>query len=93
MAKKIQLENFEQTFDRKLTAAEAYAARPRKWVLYTLIVLIIAYAMFKPSRKGAKGGKNGSVSWSAAANRKLKPLSEYRQLDEAFDETELTSKL
>ena len=30
MAKKIQLENFEQTFDRKLTAAEAYAARPRK---------------------------------------------------------------
>ena len=58
-----------------------------------LIVLIIAYAMFKPSRKGTKGGKNGSVSWSAAANRKLKPLSEYRQLDEAFDETELTSKL
>ena len=42
MAKKIQLENFEQTFDRKLTAAEAYAARPRKWMLYTLIVLIIA---------------------------------------------------
>ena len=58
-----------------------------------LIVLIIAYAMFKPSRKGTKGGKNGSVSWSAAANRKLKPLSEYRQMDEAFDETELTSKL
>ena len=58
-----------------------------------LIVLIIAYAMFKPSRKGTKGGKNGSVSWSAAANRKLKPMSEYTQLDEAFDETELTSKL
>lgn len=41
MSKRIKLENFEQVFDRKLTAAEAYAARPRKWVLYTLIVLII----------------------------------------------------
>ena len=41
MTKKIKLENFEQTFDRKLTAAEAYAARPRYWLLYTLIVLII----------------------------------------------------
>ena len=61
-----------------------------------LIVLIIAYVMFKPSRKGTKrgkAGKNGGVSWSAAANRKLKPIADYRQLDEAFDETELTSKL
>ena len=41
MAKKIRLENFEQIYDRKLTTAEAYAARPRKWLLYTLIVLII----------------------------------------------------
>ena len=37
-----KLENFEQTFDRKLTAAEAYANRPRHWMLYTGIVLIIA---------------------------------------------------
>ena len=42
MAKKIRLENFEQIYDRKLTTAEAYAGRPRKWLLYTLIVLIIA---------------------------------------------------
>ena len=42
MATKTKLENFEQTFHRKLTAAEAYAARPRNWMLYTLIVLIIA---------------------------------------------------
>ena len=37
MSKKIKLENFEQVFDRKLTAAEAYAARPRYWLLLSLI--------------------------------------------------------
>ena len=37
-----KLENFEQTYDRKLTVAEAYANRPRHWMVYTLIVLIIA---------------------------------------------------
>lgn len=41
MATKTKLENFEQTFHRKLTTAEAYAARPRNWMLYTVIVLII----------------------------------------------------
>ena len=39
MKKKIEV--FEETLDRKLTAAEMYANRPRKWFLYTLIVLII----------------------------------------------------
>ena len=41
MAKKIKLENFEETFHQKLTAAEAYARRPRNWITYTMIVLII----------------------------------------------------
>lgn len=41
MANRTKLENFEDTFHRKLTAAEAYANRPRYWMLYTLIVLII----------------------------------------------------
>lgn len=41
MAKRTKLENFEETFNRKLTTAEAYANRPRYWMLYTLIVLII----------------------------------------------------
>lgn len=41
MATKIKLENFEETFHRKLTAAEAYARRPRNWITYTMIVLII----------------------------------------------------
>jgi len=36
------LKNFEQTMDEKLTVAEVYASRPRKWVLYTVIVLILA---------------------------------------------------
>ncbi len=36
------LKNIEQTLDEKLTVAEVYAARPRKWVLYTVIVLILA---------------------------------------------------
>ena len=36
------LKNFEQTMDEKLTIAEVYASRPRKWVLYTVIVLILA---------------------------------------------------
>ena len=35
------LKNLESALDRKLTAAEMYAARPRKWWLYTLIVLIL----------------------------------------------------
>ena len=42
MATRTKLENFEATFNRKLTAVEAYAARPRNWMLYTVIVLIIA---------------------------------------------------
>ena len=42
MAKRINLQTFEETFHRKLTAAEAYANRPRKWMTYTLVVLIVA---------------------------------------------------
>ena len=38
---KKKIEEFEQAFDKKLTAAEMYANRPRKWFLYMLIVLII----------------------------------------------------
>ena len=41
MATKTKLENFEETFHRKLTAADAYANRPRNWMLYTVIVLVI----------------------------------------------------
>ncbi len=44
------IENMEATLDKKLTVAEMYAARPRKWWLYTIIVLIIVLL----------------VSWSAA---------------------------
>ncbi len=36
-----KLEKIEQVLNEKLTAAEMYARRPRKWWLYTLIVLII----------------------------------------------------
>ena len=36
-----KLEKLEQSLDRKLTVAEMYANRPRKWLLYTLIVLIL----------------------------------------------------
>ena len=41
MATKTKLETFEETFHRKLTVVEAYARRPRNWITYTLIVLII----------------------------------------------------
>ena len=41
MATKTKLENFEETFHRKLTAADAYANRPRNWMMYTAIVLIV----------------------------------------------------
>ena len=41
MSARTKLETFEEVYNRKLTAAEAYATRPRKWMLYTLIVLII----------------------------------------------------
>ena len=37
-----KLDKIEQAIDEKLTAAEMYAQRPRKWWLYTLIVLILA---------------------------------------------------
>ena len=36
-----KLNKIEQVIDEKLTAAEMYARRPRKWWLYTLIVLIL----------------------------------------------------
>lgn len=36
-----KFKEFEENFDKKLTAAEMYAARPRKWWVTTLIVLII----------------------------------------------------
>lgn len=39
--KKNLIEEIEQTLDKKLTIAEMYANRPRKWVLYLAIVLLI----------------------------------------------------
>ena len=36
-----KLEKIEKVIDEKLTAAEMYARRPRKWWLYLLIVLIL----------------------------------------------------
>ena len=42
MSKKNKIEMLEETLDRKLTVAEMYANRPRKWLLYTFIVLVIA---------------------------------------------------
>ena len=39
--KKSLIEEIEQTLDKKLTVAEMYATRPRKWVLYLAIVLLI----------------------------------------------------
>lgn len=41
MAKK-NLQTILDDADRKLTAAEVYALRPRRWLLYTAIVLILA---------------------------------------------------
>ena len=63
------------------------------FTIVLIAALVVIYILFNVRKKGGKSRKNGSVSWSAAANRKLKPVSEYRQLDEAFDETALTSKL
>ena len=39
--KKNIIEEIEQTLNKKLTVAEMYANRPRKWVLYLAIVLLI----------------------------------------------------
>lgn len=39
--KKNLIEEIVQTLDKKLTVAEMYANRPRKWVLYLAIVLLI----------------------------------------------------
>lgn len=40
--KKKSIEAIEEALDRKLTVAEMYANRPRKWLLYSFIVLVIA---------------------------------------------------
>lgn len=40
--KKKSIEAIEEALDRKLTVVEMYANRPRKWLLYTFIVLVIA---------------------------------------------------
>lgn len=39
--KKRSIEALEQVLDRKLTVAEMYANRPRKWLLYLAIVLVV----------------------------------------------------
>ncbi len=39
--KKKSLAEIEQAIDRKLTVAEVYASRPRKWMLYLVITLLI----------------------------------------------------
>lgn len=39
--KKRSIEALEQVLDRKLTVAEMYVNRPRKWLLYLAIVLVI----------------------------------------------------
>lgn len=39
--KKRSLAEIEQAIDRKLTVAEVYASRPRKWMLYLVITLLI----------------------------------------------------
>lgn len=36
-----KLQSVMDSMDHKLTVAEAYALRPRKWLLYTLIVLVL----------------------------------------------------
>lgn len=41
MTMNTKFEAFEEKLDKKLTAAEMYANRPRKWWLYLIIVLII----------------------------------------------------
>lgn len=38
---KNKIKQFEDSFDKKLTAAEMYASRPRTWWITTLIVLVI----------------------------------------------------
>ena len=50
------LKQMGKSTDEKLTVAEAYAARPRKWILYTVIVLIIATLIgWSSSNLGFKG--------------------------------------
>ena len=58
--------------------------------------LLIAVAIFAVAfflMNGGRKKRSKSGGWSAAANRKLRPMSEYPQLDAAFDEAALTSKL
>ena len=43
--KKNLIEEIEQTLDKKLTVAEMYANRPRKWVLYLAIVLLSLFVV------------------------------------------------
>ena len=38
---KDRFQRFEEALDRKLTVAEVYANRPRRWLLYLLITLIV----------------------------------------------------
>ena len=61
----------------------------------TIVVgaIIVFIAIVSTSRTKKKKGASCGTSWSAAANRKLKPMAEYEQLDENFDKAELTSKL
>ena len=59
--KKNLIEEIEQTLDKKLTVAEMYANRPRKWVLYLAIVLLIVAAIMLlwPTLKAKISRKRG----------------------------------
>ena len=60
-------------------------------IVVIVIILVICFAIGNIGSKNKKA--KGGTSWSAAANRKLKPIVEYEKLDENFDKAELTSKL
>ena len=73
MSKKNKIEMLEETLDRKLTVAEMYANRPRKWLLYTAIVLIIAVLIgwsattstYRPHRHRYRGRQRASSTASS----------------------------
>ena len=44
-----KFEQLEKKVDRKLTVAEMYLNRPRKWWIYTLIVLILVVLALQTS--------------------------------------------
>ncbi len=79
----------DSDWDTDSGSSEGVSGMSVTWVIVGILAVAFIWANIDDKKKKKKGKTGGS----AAAKRKLRPMEEYRKLDEAFEESELTAKL